>query len=158
VQLVGIRGVGPGLRSHPRNRLRIEPAEVGRRLRRQPAPAHHGLSTALLERRVVEIRVRSGREHLEGERRRLGQIARDHADVAALEPRKEAFQTLDVHRVVQAVGDSLGNQRLVGDLALADQVFGAGELVGEDRRDQVLGAHARELRRHLPAADEARQC
>ena len=49
------------------------------------------------------------------------------------------------------------DQRMVGDLALADQVLGAGELVGKDRRDQVLGLHARELRRHLLAAAEARQ-
>ena len=46
---------------------------------------------------------------------------------------------------------------MVGDLALADEVLGAGDLVGEDRRDQVLGVHARELRRHLRAAAEARQ-
>ena len=37
------------------------------------------------------------------------------------------------------------------------EVLGAGDLVGKDRRDQVLGAHARELRRHLAAAAEARQ-
>ena len=32
---------------------------------------------------------------------------------------------------------------MVGDLALADQVLGAGELVGEDHGQQVLGVHAR---------------
>ena len=51
----------------------------------------------------------------------------------------------------------LTDQGMVGNLALADQVLGAGELVGKDRRDQVLGVHARELRRHLPAAAETRQ-
>ena len=47
----------------------------------------------------------------------------------------------------QAVGDRLADQRMVGDLALARQIFRAGDLVGKDRRDQILGAHARELRR-----------
>ena len=46
---------------------------------------------------------------------------------------------------------------MIGDFALADQVLGAGDLVGKDRRNQVLGVHAHELRRHLPAAAEARQ-
>ena len=46
---------------------------------------------------------------------------------------------------------------MIRDLALADDVLDARELVGKDRRDQVLGVHARELRRHLLAADEARQ-
>ena len=59
---------------------------------------------------------------------------------------------------MQAVGDGLRDQRVVGHLALADQVLGAGKLVGEDRGEQVLGLHALELRRHLAAATEARQC
>ena len=46
---------------------------------------------------------------------------------------------------------------MVGHLALADQVLGAGKLVGKDRGDQILGLHARQLRRHLPPATEARQ-
>ena len=157
VQLVGVRGLGPGFGAHASDRLGIEPAEVGRVLGRQPAPAHHGLGAALLERRVVEIGVRPGREHLERERRGLGQVARDDLDRARLERGQQPLQALDVHRVVQAVGDRLADQRVVGDLALADDVLQAGELVGEDRRDQVLGVHARELRRHLAAAAEARQ-
>ena len=46
---------------------------------------------------------------------------------------------------------------MVGNLALAGQVLGAGDLVREDRGQQVLGLHALQLRRHLAAADEARQ-
>ncbi len=46
---------------------------------------------------------------------------------------------------------------MVGYLARADQVLAAGDLVGEDRADEILGAHAGELRRHLAAAAEARQ-
>ena len=76
VQLVGICGIRPGFGAHARDRLGIEPAEVGCFLRCQPAPAHHRLGAALLERRVVEIGVGPRGEHLEGERRRLGQIAR----------------------------------------------------------------------------------
>ena len=157
MQLVGVCGVRPGFGAHARDRLGIEPAKVGRILRCEPAPAHHRLGPALLQRRVVEIGVGAGGQHLEGQRRRLGEIARDDPDGARLEPGEKSFQAFDVHRIVQAVGDRLADQGMVGDLALADQVLGAGELVGEDRRDQVFGPHARELRRHLPAAAEARQ-
>ena len=31
------------------------------------------------------------------------------------------------------------NQRMVGNFTLADEIFGAGELVGKHRGDQVLG-------------------
>ena len=73
------------------------------------------------------------------------------------EPRQQPLQPDDVHRLVQAVVDGLAGQRVVGNLALADQVFGAGDLVGKHRRDEVLGVHPRQLRRHLPAAAHARQ-
>ena len=44
---------------------------------------------------------------------------------------------------------------MVGDPPLAGEVLGAGDLIGEHRRDEVLGLHALQLRRHLPAASEA---
>ena len=48
-------------------------------------------------------------------------------------------------------------QRMIRDLTLADQILGAGDLIGENRRDQVLGLHPQELRRHFPAAAKSRQ-
>ena len=157
VQLVGVRDVRPGFGPDARDRLGIEPAEVGRVLRCEPAPAHHRLGPPLLERRIIEIGVRPCGQHLGGEWRGLGKITGDDADGARLEPAEKAFQGFDVHRIVQAIGDRLADQRVVRDLALADQILGAGDLVGKDRRDQVFGFHARELRRHLPTATETRQ-
>src|ERR1700757_2553758 len=46
---------------------------------------------------------------------------------------------------------------MVRDLALADQVFGAGDLIGKNRRDQILGGHARELRWYFLSTAKARQ-
>ena len=134
VQLVGIGGLGPGLGSHPRDRLGIEPAEVGGVLGREPAPAHHRLGAALLQRRIVEIGIGPRRQHLERQRRGLGQVARDDADVARLDAREQPLEAVDVHRLVEAVGDGLADQRMVRDLALADEVLGAGDLVGKHRR------------------------
>ena len=54
----------------------------------------------------------------------------------SLDSRRDSstFQPGDVHRFMQAVGDGLVGQRVVGDLALAHQVFGTGELIREHRR------------------------
>ena len=90
VHFVAVGRLGPGLLAHPRDRLGVEPAEVGGVLRRQPAAAHHRLRAALLERRVVEIGVGPRRQHFERQRRRLGQVARDDPDLAGLDARRAA--------------------------------------------------------------------
>src|SRR6516162_11581061 len=46
---------------------------------------------------------------------------------------------------------------MVGDLTLADEVLGAGKLVGKNRCDKIFGIHPRELWRHSLAAAEAWQ-
>ena len=133
VQLVGIGRCRPGLLAHARDRLGIEPAEIGGGVGIEPAPAHHRLGAALLERRVVEEGIGPRRQHFERERRGLGQIARDDAHRAA----SIAASRRRSHRCPsprQAVGDRLAHQRVIGNLALADDVLGAGELVGKDRR------------------------
>ena len=92
------------------------------------------------------------------ERRRLGELARDHADLAALEPGEDALEPLDVHRLVQAVDDRLRDERMVGNLDVAGgEVLAAGDLIGKDRRQQVLGVHALQLRCELPPAAEAQE-
>ena len=86
VQLVGVARVGPGLVAHLRDRRRVERAEiVGGWWARRPARVDR-LRAPLLERRVVEERVRLRVQDLVRERRRLGQVARHAADVAALDP------------------------------------------------------------------------
>ena len=52
-------------------------------------------------------------------------------DLARLDPGQQPLQAVDVHGLVQAVGDGLADQGVVGHLALADQVLGARELVGK---------------------------
>ena len=126
--------------------------------RRQPAARHHRLGAALLERRVVEIGVGPRGQHLERERRRLREIARRPRGSApdSMPSSSRSRPSVSIASL-EAIAERLADQRMVGDLALAGQVLGAGDLVGEDRADQVLGGHARELRRHLAAAAEARQ-
>src|SRR5690606_19725064 len=66
-------------------------------------------------------------------------------------------QAVQVHRLVEAVVQGLLHQRVLGDLAFAGQVLGAGDLVGEHGGEQVLALHALQLRGDLVAGDEARQ-
>ena len=47
--------------------------------------------------------------------------------------REQALEAVDVHGLVQTVADGLAHQRMVGDLAVAGEVLGAGDLVGKDR-------------------------
>ena len=157
MQFLGVDRIGPRLGAHPRDRLRIEPAEVRRALRCKPAPRHHRLRPPLLQRCIVEIRIGPRRQHLQRQRRRLRQVTGNDADIAGLDACKQPLQPFDVHRLVQAVRDRLIGQRMIGNLAIAGQVLGAGHLVGEHAGDQILRLHARELRRHLPAAAESRQ-
>jgi hypothetical protein len=68
VQLIRTAGLGPGLLAHGRDRRGVEPAHLGRGRRIEPASRRDGLSTSLLERCIVEIRIWPGREDLRGER------------------------------------------------------------------------------------------
>ena len=157
VQLVGSLGVRPGLQAHARDRLGVEPADVAGALRVEPAPAHHRLRAPLFQRCVVEEGVGPRREHFQGQRRRLGQIARQHLHRPGLDALEQGDEAVDVHRLFQTVVDRLAHQRMVGHLALAGEVLGAGELIGKHRGDQIFGLHALQLRRHLVAAAKARQ-
>ena len=42
------------------------------------------------------------------------------------------FQTVDVHRLGQAIVNRLFHQRMIGNLAVADNVLEASELVGKN--------------------------
>ena len=61
---------------------------------------------------------------------------------------QQLLEPFEVHGLVQAVGDGLVDQRMIGNADLARQIFGAGGLIGKDRGQQIVGAHALNRRRH----------
>ncbi|MCY1273399.1 hypothetical protein D9M70_220080 [compost metagenome] len=157
VHLVRIARFRPGFGAHRGDRLGIQRAEVVGGFRIGPATALHGLGAALLQRCVVEIGVGIGGQHFRrqrGGRRQVAGVQFDRPGLHAPQQRQPAFA---VHGLVQAVVQRLRHQRVIGNLPLADDVLQARHLVGEHRRQQVLAAHALQLRRHLSAATEARQ-
>jgi hypothetical protein len=157
MQFVGICGLRPGFLAHPPDCVGVEPAEIRGLLGREPAAAHHGLGAALLQWRVVQVGIGARRKHFERKRGGLGQIARHHRDFTCFDPLQQARQAGEIHGLGQAIGDGLVDQRVVGNLTFADEVFGARDLIGKHRADQILGPHAGELRRHLLATLKARQ-
>src|ERR1700679_938950 len=104
---------------NPPYRFRSELADVGGGLGIEPAAAHHGLGTPLLERRIVQISVRARVQCFERQRRRLGQVARNHADVAGFELAQHVLETVDVHGIFEAVAYRLPHQRVIRYLDLA---------------------------------------
>ena len=157
VQLVGGARLRPGFLGHGENGLGIQLAQVVGGLRVAPAPRQHRLRAPLLQRRVVEKGVGPRAEHLGGQGRGLRQVALQQTHLAGLHAAQQGQPAFAVHSFVQAVLQGLRHQRMVGNLALADDVFQAGHLIGEYRGQQIFAAHALNLRRHLAPAAHARQ-
>ena len=147
----------PGLAAHRGDGLGIEVAEVAGGGRIDVAAADDRLGAALLQRRIVEEGVGPRAEDLCGEGRGRGEVACHDLHLAALDLPQQGFQAVDVHGLVEAVAQGLRHQRVIGHLALADDVLQAGHLVGKHGGEQVFRLHALDLRRDLPAADVARQ-
>ena len=157
MQFVRRARLGPRLLAHRGDRIGIQPTEIARTLGIAEAAARDRLGAAFLERRVVEVRIRPRAEHLGRERRRAGQVARDDAHRALFQPLQQRDQSVDIHRCMQAIVQGLLDQRMIGNLALADQVFGTRHLIRKHRRKQVFGLHALQLRWHLATTLEPRQ-
>ena len=65
------------------------------------------MAPTLLERRIVEKRVRLGVEDLVREQRRLGRVARDEPQLAAVNPAEHGTKPVEVHRLLEAVAHGL---------------------------------------------------
>ena len=76
---------------------------------------------------------------------------------AVCDAAQQRLQAIDVHRLGEHVFHDFVHQRMVGNLDVAFDVFLAGGHVGEDRSQQIVGAHALNLRRNFLAALEAQQ-
>ena len=72
-------------------------------------------------------------------------------------PRSSSLQAVDVHRLGEDIFHDFVHQRMIGNLNVADDVFLAGGDVGENRSQQIVGAHALNLRRNFLAALKAQQ-
>ena len=158
MQLVGVGRLGPRFRAHALDRRR---RRAGRASAADASSSQRRAITACVRRsssgassryaygRAVRISSASG----DG----VGRSRATTSIAPALDAAQQPLEALDVHRLVQAVVDRLPHERMIGNLAVADEVLGARDLVGEHRRHQVVGAHPLQRRGHLLAAAKARQ-
>ena len=115
VELLRVAAVGARLLADAGDRLRVELAEIARRLG-QPASHRDRPGAALLERGVVEERVGAAVQDLVRERRGLGRLAEQGPHLARAEALEEADEPVHVGGLVQAVVERLPHDRMVGDL------------------------------------------
>ena len=88
------------------------------------------------------------------EGRGFGRIDRDGANPTVGDAAQQLREAFEVHRLVKAVIDGFLDQRMIGNADVAGQVFGAGGLIREDRRHQIVRAHALDGRRNFASARE----
>ena len=72
-------------------------------------------------------------------------------------PRSTRLQAIDVHRFGEHIFHHFAHQRMIGNLDFAFDVFLAGGHVGKYRSQQIVGAHALNLRRNFLAALKTQQ-
>ncbi len=140
-----------------RDRLRVERAQIAL-VRGEGPPERDGARPALLERGVVEERVRLRVQNLVRERRRLGRVAGVEADLAPLDPFEDPVEARRVHRLGQAVAHRLANERVIRDLDRARRVLLASDLRREHRGEEVLRPHPLEEGLDLLSSLEAEDC
>ena len=137
--LIGAARLGPYFLAHSADRIGVELAEIAA-LRHPSSGAPSRPAYALLQRCVVKVGVRPRGRISSASGEGSVQITRDHLDVAALDSAQHALEAVDVHRFVQAIVDRLSHQRVIGYLAVTDDVLAARHLIGEDRCKQIFDA------------------
>ena len=155
VQLLGGVDLRPGFFAHPCDRLRVQASDVVGGLQVHQRLGADRLGAPLFGGAVIQKGIGPRIENGVRQRRRRCQVARGDADLAVLDAGQQPHEALDVHGVVQAVVQRLCDQRVVGNLAFADDVLRASLLVGEDHGQQVLCIGALELRRRPTPAVHA---
>ena len=157
MQLVAVANIGPRLFADPRNRRLVEPSHFLQNRFRQHSPHLHGTRTPLFQRSIVEVRVRVRIQDFVRELRRHRRVDRQRANRATANPVEHPPQPVNIHGLGEHVLHHFLDQRMVGNLDIADDVFLARSHVGEDRRHKIVAANALNLWRNFLAALEAQQ-
>ena len=140
------------------DRIRIERADLREHRLRQHAPHLHRARPPLLERRIVEIRVRIGVQDLVREDATAPACRRRRTRIAPSSmPLEHVDEAVEVHRLGQHVLHHFADERVIGNLDVAFDVLLTRGDVGEHRRQQIVGLQALDVDRHLLAAAEAEQ-
>ena len=98
--------------------------------------------------RIIEEGIGVGVEDLVGHRRGQRGIDRQGANPPLLDGQQQRPQSVDVHGLVQAIGDRFVDQWVIGGIDGPGMIIPAGQLRWEDGGEQVLRPHALDGNRH----------
>ena len=151
VQFVSVADPGPGVFRFLPDRLRVQPGQIAGIFRQSPAQWHRP-RPPLLQRRIVQKGVGHRVEYLMRKHRRLNRIAPADFNIARLYPRQHRPAPLQIRRFGKAVPHRLKHQRMVRNFDIAGRrVILASRLRREHRRQQIIGTHPLQRRRHFLA-------
>ena len=154
MQLVGVADIRLSLLAHLVDRRLIQRAQASRQIRVGTAQRHRA-GPPLFQRGIVQEGEGVGVQDLVGHWRGAGSFHGNSAQLASLKTPGDLQQPVEIHRLVQAVGDGLVDQRMVGRGDGAGAVVLAGHLLGKNRGHQVFSPHALDRHRHAPPASIA---
>ena len=157
VQFIRVAHIRPCFLLHLRDGGGIERADFFEYGRRQYAPHFDRPRPALFERRIVQVGIRIRIENLVRELRRHRRVHRQAANPSLLDSAQHFAEAVNIQRLGEHVFHDLGDQWMVGNLDVAFDVLEARRHIGEHRSQQIVGAHALNLRRNFLAALKTQQ-
>ena len=157
VQFVGIAHVGPSLLLHLRDRRGIERPDFFEHRRRQHAPHLDRPRPALFERRIIQVRIGIRIKNFVRELRRHRSVHGEATNPPLLDAAQHFAEAFDIQRFGEHVFHDLAHQRMVGNLDVPFDIFLARRHIGKNRGQQIVRAHALNLRRNFLAALKTQQ-
>jgi len=157
VEVVGIAEVGAGFFDDLRDGRGVELACLFEYGGGEGAAELDGAGTALFEWGIVEEGVGVRVEDLVRELGGHGGIDGDGLDAAVADAFEDVAQAVDVHGLIHYVLHYFFDERVIGNLDVAFDVFKAGGYVGENGGEKIVAAHALNLRGDLLAVLETEE-
>ena len=131
------------------DRFGIEAAQILKAFDREGSARGDRSRAALGHFAPVEERIRVRVEEFVTERRRLARVAGEELDLAPLDLAQHSDEGFHVVSLVQAIVHRLTDERMIGQLDVADHVLLTAGQFRKDRRQQVLTAEPLQGRGHL---------
>ena len=157
VEFVLVAEVGPDLAADGVDGGRVEPAGAFEDASGSARRERGGAGAALFEAGFVEEGVGVGVEEFVGELRGDGRVDGEAADGAVFDAAQDFDEAFEVHRFLKDVLHDFVDERVVGDLDVADDGLEAGGGLREDAGEEVFGAGALDLRGDALALGHAQE-
>src|SRR5580693_5574606 len=157
MQFIGVAHIRPGFLPHLRNRRRIQPAHfLEYRFRQHPSHLHRPrpplLKWSIVKKRIW-IRIQNFMRKLRWHRG----IDRETTNPSIRQPAQHQLQPVNIHGLGEDILHHLTHQRMIRNLPLTLNIFEASRRIRKNRRQQIIGAHALNLRWNFLSVLKAQQ-